>query len=445
MENKTVERSACAEKIVLARRAEGTPIRLVLDREKTPYAVCGDILRLAEELSGRLGAQVTCCDTCTSDGAARILVCCADEGTDAVLPMPLAEGEYAAAAEAGADGVTVWLLYRGGLARMAVIDRFLSECVDETCAAVSEGIFLCGRCTPDDVFIRTDIEALRDPFIVNADGTYYAYGTGWLGFRCSTGDLHGPWEPLGVVAEVPEDATDDHWAPEVHVYEGAYYMFTTYYSEKNRHRGCTVMRAESPEGPFVEISDGHITPHDRDSIDGTLYVDADGQPWMVYVDEWTATEDGVGRMAAARLSADLTHFVSDPIELFRADDPAWSHDNITDGCFLYRCEDGSLLMLWSNDDAAGYSVGIARSENGRVDGRWEQLPYMPYSKDLTNTLDGGHGMLFTDAVGQMYLSIHSPEHPDEEGRERPLFVPIREENGRLVWDVGKCGRGKANA
>ncbi|MBQ3064667.1 MAG: hypothetical protein IJC98_00360, partial [Clostridia bacterium] len=65
--------------------------------------------------------------------------------------------------------------------------------------------------------------------------------------------------------------------------------------------------------------------------------------------------------------------------------------------------------------------------------------------DLTNTLDGGHGMLFTDAVGQMYLSIHSPEHPDEEGRERPLFVPIREENGRLVWDVGKCGRGKANA
>lgn len=138
-----------------------------------------------------------------------------------------------------------------------------------------------------------------------------------------------------MVAIKPADADKNYWAPEVYQYNGAYYMFITYHSSITDHRGCTIMKADSPEGPFVEITCGQITPRDWDSIDGTFYVDSDGQLWMIFVHEWTSTDDGVGRMAAAKLSAGLTHFISTPFELFRADALEWATANVTDGCWMY--------------------------------------------------------------------------------------------------------------
>lgn len=284
--------------------------------------------------------------------------------------------------------------------------------------------------------IVSTIEQLRDPCVLVVDGVYYAYGTGWVCYKNTSGSLAGEWVPLGRVAEVPAAADKDHWAPEVHAYRGAYYMFTTYHSSETGHRGCTIMKSDSPEGPFCEITGGQITPHDWDAIDGTFYVDPDGQPWMIFVHEWTSTDDGVGRMAAAKLSDDLTHFVSEPVELFRADAPAWSRNKVTDGCWMYRCEDGQLLMLWSNWDSAGYCVGIARSVDGRVDGAWVQDEKLLYSKSMTGEYDGGHGMLFYDVDGQMYLSLHSPNNPAAGRKETPVFIPVKEQGGTLMWDVG---------
>ena len=280
--------------------------------------------------------------------------------------------------------------------------------------------------------ITSSIPQLRDPCILFEDGVYYAYGTGWVCYRNDTGKLEGAWTPLGCVAEKPAESDNNYWAPEVHKYRGAYYMFTTYHSSKTNHRGCTILRADRPEGPFREISDGHVTPKHWDAIDGTFYVDDAGQPWMIFVHEWTCTPDRVGRMAAAKLSADLTHFISEPVELFRADAPKWSRNRVTDGCWLYRCADGQLLMLWSNWDRYGYCVGIARSRDGRVDGVWEQDEERLFSRGEDGDYDGGHGMLFTAADGQMYLAIHSPNKPHGERRETPIFVPVTERDGTLV-------------
>lgn len=82
-----------------------------------------------------------------------------------------------------------------------------------------------------------------------------------------------------------------------------------------------------------EITNGTVTPPDWDSIDGTFYVDEENQPWMIFVHEWVCTDDHIGRMAATKLSDDLTHFVSEPVELFRADAPVWARDKVT-GCCL---------------------------------------------------------------------------------------------------------------
>ncbi|MBO5078206.1 MAG: family 43 glycosylhydrolase [Oscillospiraceae bacterium] len=290
--------------------------------------------------------------------------------------------------------------------------------------------------------IITNVEGLRDPFVLLDNGIYYLYGTGVVGndwdhtvWDCyvnSSGKLDGEWKKSkALIYEKPAYAEKQLWAPEVHKYNGAYYMLASYYSSKTNHRGTLVLKAPSPTGPFVEISDGHVTPHDIDAIDGTLYVDKNNQPWLVFVHEWTCTDDGIGRMDAAKLSDDLTHLVSEPVELFRADSPVWTNRNVTDGCFVHRLSDGNLIMLWSNFEDNGYCIGVVHSNSGTVDGQWEHEKVPLYKRGILDHYDGGHGMLFRDADGAQYICCHSPNNPCEACRERTVFIPVEEREGTL--------------
>ena len=326
-----------------------------------------------------------------------------------------------------AEGIKIVMAYSHG----GAMDALFADMVEQISANGNVPEKIEGR-VQEEQMIVTNVN-LRDPCVVLDNGVYYVYGTGWGAYKNTSGKLDGDWEYIGRVVTVPEDAIDNYWAPEVHKYNGEFYMFTTYKSEKTGHRGCAIFKSSSPEGPFVEITNGHVTPADWDSIDGTLYIDEEGQPWMVFVHEWTSTDDGIGRMAAAKLSDDLTHFISEPIELFRAKDPSWSRSQVTDGCWLYRCQSGELLMIWSTGAADGYCVGIARSDNGKIDGNWSHDDTLLYSKTIAGDYDGGHGMIFTSLNGQMYLSIHSPNNSSAGRSETFILIEIKEENGTLVW------------
>ena len=90
-------------------------------------------------------------------------------------------------------------------------------------------------------------------------------------------------------------------------------------------------------------------------------------------------------------------------------------------------------MLWSNFEPEGYTVAIARSTNGRSDGEWIHEENLLYTENYTGVHDGGHGMIFTDLNGQMYLSMHSPNTDTNTRKATPTFLPIVEKNGTLVW------------
>jgi len=285
------------------------------------------------------------------------------------------------------------------------------------------------------MIIETSVTKLRDPYIVVADGIYYAYGTGWQCYVNKSGKLDGEWVKSSVspTVVVPEDFEKQNWAPEVHVVDGKYYMFTTYFSSKTQHRGCSVFCSEHPEGPFVQISDGHFTPLDWDCIDATLYIDEDGQPWSIFVHEWTCRPDHVGLMSVAKMSDDLTHLISEPVDLFRADEAPWAAAGVTDGCFLWRTKGGKLLMIWSNFAKDGYCVGIAESDDGKPDGRWIQREKRLYGKtDAGYPYDGGHGMIFVDTDGQLYLSMHSPNDPVGERDTTMVFLTVKEQDDDLI-------------
>ncbi len=281
---------------------------------------------------------------------------------------------------------------------------------------------------------------MRDPFVLpHEDGWYYLYGstdeniwsgpaTGFDAYRSK--DL-AAWEgPFPAFRPQPGFWSDtNYWAPEVHRYRGKYYMFATFKAEGVR-RGTQILISDSPLGPFRPHSDGPATPREWECLDGTLYVDDAGKPWMVFCHEWVQAKDGT--VEAIELSETLDRAVSAPVTLFRASDAPWveavnsaKHGTgyVTDGPFLHRCADGTLLMLWSSFRGGRYAQGIARSESGGVLGPWRQEAEPIYESD------GGHGMIFARFDGALRLALHTPNRtPDE----RPAFVPVEETGGRLA-------------
>ena len=276
---------------------------------------------------------------------------------------------------------------------------------------------------------------IRDPFILAENGTYYMFGTTgpmWNG-KCTRLDAYtstdlenfeGPFK----VFEAPEGfwADQNFWAPEVHNYKGKYYMFASFYAD-GYHRASQILVSEKPLGPYLPLSDGPITPSDWECLDATLYVDKEDKPWVIYSHEWTQIDDG--EFCAQMLSDDLKTTVSGPLTLFAASEAKWvaAHEErdgvkqyVTDGPFIYEAADGALIMTWSSMSAGGYAAGQARSENG-ITGPWKQIDQAVFDKD------GGHGMLFRDFNGNLFFSIHRPNA----GPERPVFLPMKEENGLL--------------
>jgi len=299
------------------------------------------------------------------------------------------------------------------------------------------GLCMCVALTGTDTapLSLNDIH-IRDPFVlpVPSEGTYYLYGTLFPlpdgpGFAVyESRDLEMWTPPRAAFRRPPGFWSDrDYWAPEVHAHSERYYLFASFKAEK-ACRGTQVLVADSPRGPFRLHSDGPVTPRGWECLDGTLFVDGDGRPWMVFCHEWVQVGDG--EMCALPLSPELDRADGPPQLLFHASDAPWVHTlgqarrgKITDGPFLYRASNGALLMLWSSFGEGGYAVAVARSVSGALAGPWTHDP-----KPLRMN-DGGHPMLFRDFAGHLRLSIHEPNRG---GRERPKFLRIEEQDGVLT-------------
>ena len=143
-----------------------------------------------------------------------------------------------------------------------------------------------------------------------------------VGFDCYISADLQTWEGPFPVFRPPAGfwADRNFWAPEVHAYHGRYFLFASF-KAKGICRGTQILVADSPRGPFHPVSAGPVTPPDWECLDGTLFVAADGNPWMVFCHEWVQVGDG--EICALPLSEDLASAVGEPIVLFRASQAPW--------------------------------------------------------------------------------------------------------------------------
>ena len=290
---------------------------------------------------------------------------------------------------------------------------------------------------------KTSEIRIRDPFVVVHDGAYYLYGsideyTGRVLYVHKSYDLEN-WEEPTVVYTLSEDswAKGQLWAPEVHKYCGKFYLFHSMLG-KNGLRGTEISVADTPEGPFIPISDRPATPAGQSCIDGTLYVE-DGVPYIVYSHDWPDCyneEKGayVGEIAAVQLSDDLTHSVGEPFLLFDSTEAPLSGSNPhhcnrdsgpfvrygSDGPFIEKLSDGRIFLLWSPMPGGNYVVLGAVADSIRS--KWTHVEPEIFSEN------GGHPMVFEALDGERYMAIHWPE---KNKLERSRFLPICEKDGKI--------------
>ena len=279
---------------------------------------------------------------------------------------------------------------------------------------------------------------LRDPFVVAdaASGLYHLFvtnaptlsgtpGAGTMVYRSR--NLRDWSAPLAVFTPTPDLwASRGAWAPEVHRWKGRWYLLTTLHDTTKplplpqagdlgipvqipqHRRGTVIAVSDSLLGPFTVVDPTRpVAPPSFMTLDGTLFKDDRGRPWMVYAHEWIQKIDGT--VEAVRLKDDLSGPVGKPIHLFKGSDATWLGEEmpapsanqilpyVTDGPELIRLPGGALAMLWSTFEKntnstngvvnGGYVQTLAVSPSGRLHGPW--LQKRPLVRRGT-----GHGMSF---------------------------------------------------
>jgi len=282
--------------------------------------------------------------------------------------------------------------------------------------------------------IREDVPLdsirLSDPFILADKNTSMYYMTGTGGMLWKSKDLKNWTGPYQVVKTDPDSWMGKNpmiWAAELHHYKGKYYYFATFTNRDVKidtvrgnvieRRASHVLVSDRPDGPYVPMEDPVYLPADKPTLDGTLWVDRDGKPYMVYCYEWLQNWNGT--MEKIELKPDLSGSIGEGEVLFRASDSPWSKERdevgniipnkVTDGPWLFRTQTGKLGMLWTSWVFNVYTQGVAYSESGTLDGPWV------HEKEPITPPDYGHGMMFRTFDGKLLMSVHSHKE-DKSGR-----------------------------
>lgn len=295
---------------------------------------------------------------------------------------------------------------------------------------------------------REDLR-VRDPFIVLEHDCYYMYATtGKTTLSYYTSTNLEDWELGGIAFEIPDNfwAYKDVWAAEVHKYHNKYYLFVSLFG-KNGLRGTQIAVSDTPNGPFIPITDRAATPKEQSCIDGTLYIQ-DGTPYIIYSHDWPdnyiAEENSyVGEICAAQLSDDLTRIVGEPLVLFASNQSPISkstphhivHNNKnsirygSDAPFVQKLSNGALLLTWSPYLNDNYVVLSVISASGNIKGPWTHCSLPLYDKN------GGHAMFFDTIDGKHCMCLHAPECPPY---ERAHIFEVGEVDGTLsvIKEIG---------
>ena len=199
--------------------------------------------------------------------------------------------------------------------------------------------------TAQEYTIPQESIRVRDPFITvdRKQGLYYLITAGHseeaVALKAYESRDLEMWREVGYVylgenrwMKTVKAGTDHWWAPDTYYYHGHYYTIVTLTNQQEgRVNFCTLLRGgrkptDKYRDTWVEGKPISLTPEGQQCLDGSLFVDTDGQPWLVYSAEWNGAEvqNGIGETWAVRLRKNLKGRLGSPIRLFKASDSQWN-------------------------------------------------------------------------------------------------------------------------
>lgn len=270
------------------------------------------------------------------------------------------------------------------------------------------------------------IKDIGDPFILHAEGAYWHFSTtGGIAFSARRSEDLETWGKP-VWAYVPgKDSwgVKDFWAPEVYEVDGAYYLFYSARWKENDSLRIGVARADRPEGPYTDITQGPLFDFGYAAIDAHVLF-GEGQAYLYYARDCSENVvDGrhESHLYGIRLAPALDAVEGEPVQLTRPDQP-WEMASgpewlWNEGAYVLK-DGGKYWLFYSANFYAGKEYGVGAA--------WAEHPLGPYTKLAQNPLlsyvehDGevllsgpGHNSFFT--VGdELYTAYHThvvPKNP----------------------------------
>lgn len=322
-----------------------------------------------------------------------------------------------------------------------------------------------------------------DPFILYDENssTYFMYGTGGgakAGFPTYSSSDLVKWKDEGQVYFGAKPGTwgiSSFWAPEVYAVNDKYYLFYSAQSKYNLNNELEnfkigVAVADSPKGPFKDISDKPLFDFGYPVIDPNLFMDSDGRSYLYYsrccykhpVDSEIAREAKCkgwyneieeSWVYGIEINADFTATIGEPVLLLRPpvklnDKQAeWESRSVaarevnrrwTEGSVTFK-KDNIYYMMYSANHFAGenYAVGYATSKNALGPFRKaEDNPILQKNTDDGGEVSGtGHNSVFYAPDGKRMFCVYHAR-TKATGKERIVFINQMEAKAGKITVLG---------
>ncbi len=287
--------------------------------------------------------------------------------------------------------------------------------------------------------------ALADPFILEHEGTYYAYGTKAFEANqfetASSTDLVN-WESLpSALRGLPSWSPGKAWAPEVFQIGEKFVMYYTASAPELENpfgdpsQCITAAVGDSPAGPLVDESEEPLVcqPELGGSIDATYFKDTDGTQYLIWKNDGNCCSIPT-RFYLQELSEDGLELTGEVTELGIRNDRSWEGAVIEAPTLLER--DGTYYMFYSggNFASAGYAVGYATADN--VKGPYKDSPENPIltSQPGQRAAGPGHQSIIADKDGDLWMAYHawdSDRIGEQAGGQRRMWIDPMEFDGDI--------------
>lgn len=244
---------------------------------------------------------------------------------------------------------------------------------------------------------------LGDPFILQHDETYYAYGTNDPeGIEVFTSKDLRTWErPADLARRLALKKEDSYgekwfWAPEVYRIGNTFYM---YYSADEH---ICVATSNSPLGPFVQAEQKPMLDTEK-AIDNSLFVDDDGKAYLYFC----RFNDG-NNVWVAELYPSLeeikTETMTKCIHVSQDWELVWPRVN--EGAFVVKHQDLYYMTYSANSfESPMYGVGFATSDSPM--GPWVKSGLNPILQTPGKLSGTGHSANFYDRNGDLRIVFHA--------------------------------------